>query len=105
LSRLVPLLILTLGALCALVTLATFAGLGLHRDASAVAVALSAVALISLPPVFAAIPFKDYRTLAFGTALAVWSLGIFLAVPIYFPQERASALLTGLSFGLSLIHI
>ncbi|MFK7930322.1 MAG: TIGR02281 family clan AA aspartic protease, partial [Myxococcota bacterium] len=39
------------------------------------------------------------RTLAFGTALAAWSIGIFLAVPIYFPQERASALLTGLSFG------
>ncbi|MFK7928142.1 MAG: hypothetical protein AB8H79_08120, partial [Myxococcota bacterium] len=61
-SRIVPLLVLTLGALCALVTLATFAGLGLHRDASPVAVALSAVALISAPPIFAALPFKDYRT-------------------------------------------
>lgn len=98
-TRIVPILAVILGSLCALLTLATFAGLGLHRDGSPVAVALSAVILVCVPPIFAAIPFKLSRPTALGVALAVWSLAIFFALPVYFPQERTEALITGLSFG------
>lgn len=98
-TRIVPLLALLIGSLCALLTLATFAGLGLHRDAAPIAVAITAVLFVCLPPVAAAIPFKDHRALALGGALTVWSLALFAAIPVYFPKERADALITGLSFG------
>lgn len=90
-----------LGVLCAGVTLATLFGLGLHREASSLAVAAAATGLVLVPPLALAVAVKNHRVEVLGLAASLWSVAVFLALPIYFPGERADAMVTGLSLGSS----
>ena len=88
-----------LGVLPMLLVMATVAGLALHRQAATWAIATSSVMLMLGPPVLAAMLVQRHRGLVFGVVAAAWSTGIFLAMPVYFPGERADAMITGLSLG------
>jgi len=92
-------LALVVGLSCAVVVLATLAGLGMHREAAPLAAAAASVGLVLVPPVVVGLLARSYKIEVLGLAAAVWSAAIFLALPVYFPGERARAMVTGLSLG------
>lgn len=100
LTRLLEGIAVLLGAVIGGVAMALVAGLGLHRDAPPSLVALSAWLLVFGPPVLAAFLSPRNKGTAFGLSSTLWAVLLFLGVPLYFPGERADALVTGLSLGL-----
>lgn len=72
-------------------------GLGMARHGHAVAVSAGACCLLLLPPVLASMPAIVGRSRAFWSTLAMWSVALFLVLPVYFPGERAEATATGLA--------
>ena len=90
-------LALTLGTIPAIVAYAAMLGLGLHRHAPAWIISFSATVLVFGPPlVSAALAWKG-RVSVFAGFVGAWSLGILLALPVYFPGERRQAVVTGMS--------
>jgi hypothetical protein len=91
--------IAVLGTVPAALALAVGTGLALHREAAPVALVASLLLVVLGPPMLAAGLVPRRRGLAWGTVAAAWGAVLFLAVPVYFPGERAEALVTGLSMG------
>lgn len=79
-----------------LVAFAAFVGLGGARQSSPEAVALSAITLVYLPPLIAALLAPSMRIGLFGIATAGWSAALLSVVPVYFPGEREDAVATGI---------
>lgn len=98
-KRVVEAAAVVIGVLPMLLVMATVAGLALHRQAATWAIATTSVLLVLGPPVLATMLVQRNRGLVFGAVAAAWSTGIFLALPVYFPGERADAMITGLSLG------
>jgi hypothetical protein len=98
-KKLVEAAAVVVGVVPMLLVMATVAGLGLHRQGHAWAIAASSVVLLLGPPVLATALVGRNRGLVFGAVAGAWSTGIFLALPVYFPGERADAMITGLSLG------
>lgn len=92
-------LIAALGCIPALLAMAILAGLGLHREAAASAIATSTVAIVLGPPILAALLVPQRAAAVFGGVAAGWGALIITVVPVYFPGERDDALVTGLSLG------
>ncbi len=72
-------------------------GLGVHRHAEPWAISVSAMVLTFGPPLLAAFAPAPRRSLRLGWALWLWSVGLFLVLPVYFPGERRQAVATGLA--------
>lgn len=98
-SRALEMLAMVIGTLPVLVAMATLVGLGMHRDAATWAVSASTVLFVVAPPALASALVRRHRGYAFAAVAAVWGTGVFVSLPIYFPGERADALVTGLSLG------
>ncbi len=85
-----------LGFASALVPFLSLLGLAVHRHASAVPATVSGMVLVLFPPLVAAFSAPPARRMAtLGAMLVVWSWSLYLALPVYFPGERADALRTG----------
>lgn len=76
---------------------AAMLGLGVHRHAPAWAVSASATLLLFGPPLMAAGAAGTHRALRFASVAAVWSTGVLLLLPVYFPGERRDAVATGIA--------
>jgi hypothetical protein len=88
-----------LGALIAAVPFLTLIGLGVHRGASAWAVAGAATLLTFGPALLSGAAAPEHRRgpVSLGV-LALWSAALFqLLVPVYFPGERTGAFRTGIT--------
>lgn len=90
------LLVLGVGLGPTLLAWAALIGLGVHREAGAFTVALSASAWLFLPPLAVA-TLSRQRLLALGASMCAWSLCVLSILPVYFPGERRSAVSTGLA--------
>jgi predicted aspartyl protease len=71
-------------------------GLGVHRYADPIVVCLGSTVLLFGPPLLAAFGARRPVHAMLHTSY-IWSLALFLLMPVYFPGERAQALQTGLS--------
>jgi hypothetical protein len=88
---------LTLGTVpIGLIAFAAFVGLGGARQSSPEAVALSAIAVIYLPPLTVALLAPSRRVGVFGISTAGWAAVMLSIVPVYFPGEREDAVATGI---------
>ena len=94
-----PIAAIALGLLPSLLAFSALLGLGIHRQAAAWAISLSATLFVFGPPLVAASLARSQRAAWFGGFGGLWSLGILLALPVYFPTERSQAVITGLSLG------
>ncbi len=86
------------GTAAGMVAVLGLMGAGLLRNGPAWLVALAAFALVSLPARALSQPVrKDVprTTLSSSTALLLWSLGVLIAFPLYFPGEREQSLSLG----------
>jgi len=72
-------------------------GLGLHRHAEPWVISLCATILVFGPPMAAAALTLRARAPIFGGLMAVWSVVLLAAMPVYFPGERRQAVVTGMS--------
>ena len=90
-----PILYLIAGASSVLMY-AVLVGLGIHRSADPVIVCVGATVLMFGPPLLAAFGARHPVHAMLHTSY-IWSLALFLLMPVYFPSERAQALQTGLS--------
>lgn len=93
----VKIAIVAAGILPGGVAYAAMLGLGLHRHAPPWVISLSATLLVFGPPLVAAAMAPRGRMPLFGCLMGLWSLGILSAIPVYFPGERARAVVTGMS--------
>lgn len=87
-------LLVALGA--SLVPFFALVGLAAHRHASAWATTAAATLLLYGPPLGMALASRRDRPLMLASAVAAWSLALFLVLPVYFPGERNQAVATGL---------
>lgn len=71
-------------------------GLGVVRHASPAVVVAVASAVILLPPLALAAPFRG-RTVALPLMAALWSMALITVFPVYFPAERDEALAAGVA--------
>ncbi len=84
-----------LGLATSFVSFATLLGIGVLREGPAWALSLSAGAVILLP--ILAIGFANrQRAEAWVSALVLWPILVYTALPLYFPGERSQGLATGL---------
>lgn len=85
------------GFVIALLTLFTVLGLGIHRQGASWAIASTATLLVFGPALVITGLKKWRQTFVFGLSSGIWSLFIFLSLPVYFPNERNEAFATGMS--------
>ncbi len=88
-------LILTLPA--AALVYATLLGLGMHRHAPSWAISMAATLWMFGPPLAVAGANKHNRPKRMAVAMAVWSVVLWITLPVFFPGERREAAATGLS--------
>jgi hypothetical protein len=81
---------------CSVLMYTVLVGLGVHRYADPLIVCLGSTVLLFGPPLLAAFGAKRPVHAMLHTSY-IWSLALFLLMPVYFPGERALALQTGLS--------
>mgnify|MGYP000211942798 CR=1 FL=1 len=75
----------------------TLTGVGLLRGASVIGAMLGAGLLVFLPPLGPPAWAAARRVSVYSLLAAGWSMAVLVAVPFYFPQERAEALDQGMS--------
>ncbi|MFT6143093.1 MAG: hypothetical protein ACJAZO_002729 [Myxococcota bacterium] len=80
----------------ALVSFSAFVGLGMHRNAPSGVLVATAAALVFGPPLALGLTVRRRKGLVLGVSGVLWSLFLFMAIPVYFPQERVDALASGL---------
>ena len=80
----------------ALGVFAAFVGLGMHRSAPSGVLVLTASALVFGPPVALGLLAERRKGMVMGVSGVLWSLFLFMAIPVYFPQERVDAFASGL---------
>lgn len=71
-------------------------GLGVARNGSPLAVTLSATAWVFLPALLAT-GTGEHRGARLAVHQLVWSMVLFLCLPVYFPGERREAVATGIA--------
>lgn len=76
---------------------ATLLGLGVLRHGAPWAVAAVATSLVFAPAVAVGAVVPRHGARAAGMALALWSIGLWVGLPVYFAGERRQALATGLA--------
>jgi hypothetical protein len=72
-------------------------GLGVSRQGSPGAIAVTATLLVYAPSVAVGATASARRWTRSSGFLVAWSLGLMLAMPVYFPGERSEAVATGLA--------
>ncbi|MFT5585501.1 MAG: hypothetical protein ACI9VR_003093 [Cognaticolwellia sp.] len=85
-----------LGVPLSMVAFCVLMGLGAVRQAPASALAISAMALVTLPVMGLGMLAKP-RLLSTAVASLFWPIVFLMALPMYFPGQRAPALSTGMS--------
>jgi len=95
-QRLVVSLVLLAAVVVSLVPFLAWVGLGVHRHASPVAVAMAAMLLVYVPPLVSVLSRPRDRAIGLAVALSAWSFAMFAILPVYFPGERRQAVATGL---------
>jgi clan AA aspartic protease (TIGR02281 family) len=88
------------GLATAIAAILMLVGAGTLRQGPSILVALIALSLVMLPArALAQMSGKGVRpsAVARGMGMLVWSLGMMICFPLYFPGERASALSIGLA--------
>ncbi len=93
--RLVALLLLLSGAIPVAVAMAAICGLGLLREANAVALVIAPVGVVLLPCLGLATLFQN-RPIGLASMFWAWPVLVLMGLPAYFPGEREQALETGL---------
>jgi predicted aspartyl protease len=97
LSRVPTGVLLALAALPAVIAYAALLGLGLHRQAEALPISITATAMVFGPALLAGGFAARERSRVFATVLGVWAMGLLVALPVYFPGERRQAVSSGLA--------
>jgi len=85
------------------VAFAALSGVGLLRGASAWTASGVAALVLLTPPLGPVSVAPGRRVSLYGLMLGCWSLAAVVAVPLYFPGERAAALDRGLTVSLDLV--
>jgi len=93
----VSILTFLIGFVLSLLTLFTVLGLGIHRQGASWAIASTATLLVFGPALVITGLKKWRQTFIFGLSSSIWSLFIFVSLPVYFPNERNEAFITGMS--------
>ncbi len=93
--RLVAVLLLLTGVIPVAVGMAAICGLGLLREANAVALVVAPVGVVVLPCLGLATMFTN-RPIGLAAMFWLWPVLVLVGLPAYFPGERAQALSTGL---------
>lgn len=85
------------GLIPATLCFAALLGLGVSRQAPAWTISFSATFLVFGPSFFCILISPHRKVGVWGGVLALWSLGLFLAMPVYFPGERTESVRMGLA--------
>jgi clan AA aspartic protease (TIGR02281 family) len=96
-TQVAALVILAIAAFPAALAYVVFLGLGLHRHAPSWAISACTTMIVFGPALLAGGFARQARSLVFSGVLLGWSIGLLLAMPVYFPGERSQAMVTGLS--------
>jgi clan AA aspartic protease (TIGR02281 family) len=98
-ARIAAFAVLLVAVALASVPFVQLVGLGVHRHARPLTIALAALVLVAGPAIVATVAAAraPWRPFVFPATLAVWALVLHGALPVYFPGERREAVSTGLA--------
>lgn len=95
----VQVLAVIVGLVFSAFVIATIGGLALLRHASPGWIVATSMGLVLFPPIAAACVARSHHFEIAGLGATIWSLAIFLSLPVYFPGERTEGIIAGLSLG------
>ena len=95
-TAIVDAVVATAALIPALGVFAAFVGLGMHRNVASGVLVITASALVFGPPLALGLTVRRRKGLVLGLSGVLWSLFLFMAIPVYFPQERVDAMASGL---------